>query len=65
MPIFARIKMTTNGYEYWKGLITDVRDYGTKILNARHPLKFKNGKRFYNQDKDEMKALWKYIANDV
>jgi len=53
------------GYEYWKGLITNVRDYGTKILNARHPLKFKSGKRFYNQDKDEMKALWKYIANDV
>jgi len=55
---FSRLSKT-----YWKQLILDVRDHGWKILNERHPLKYPSGQRYYTQDKEEMRKMWKYIRN--
>ena len=46
---------------YWMKLILDVRDIGASVLQIQHPLRHKNGERYYIDNEEQMKKMWKFI----
>jgi hypothetical protein len=49
-------------FPYWKDLILNVKQNGIKLLNQLHPIKFKNGDRYYTQNLTQLEETWAYIT---